>query len=164
MHISYQVTKQDLLSLRRYSVLKPPFLWVFLLQFFSLPIFLIFLLSVIHRHLNGSGITIVVLYEAYLIYSLFFRVPTKAAKQTKGFFEDREATFNENGFTLKGGFGESTMSWDVVYKFVERKHYFYLYINSRAAHVIPKRAFASEQQIEEFRQLVIQSIGKEKVA
>lgn len=155
MHISYEWTEQDLLSFQRYSLLKPSFIWVFLIPLLMIP--------TTDRTLGlWYGVTTAILLEGIIVYNLLFYVP-KTATQVNGFFGKREFTFSENGFALKWESGESTTNWDAIYKLVERKHYFCLH-SKRATYAIPKRAFTSEQQMDEFRQLVTQSIGKEKVA
>lgn len=150
MQISYQLTAKDYMVFQRRFFLK----FLYLLPLVSMTIVAGLFVA---KHLGaGVGEATGLLLGGLWVYFLFFYVP-KNAKEIAG---EQEATFTEQGFTMKGKFGENQLSWGTVHKFVERRRYFYLYVNQLTAHIIPKRAFSSAQQMEEFRQLVKRSVGQ----
>ncbi|WP_277407996.1 YcxB family protein [Lacrimispora xylanisolvens] len=62
-------------------------------------------------------------------------------------FEDDKITFDAHGI-------HSTLSWDIYKHYMENKDYFYIIQKKRTYTLIPKRIFASENEISAFRQLL----------
>ena len=54
---------------------------------------------------------------------------------------------------------ENKLRWKIYIKFLETKNLFVLYQVSNVFNIFPKRAFDSDEQIEEFRELLRTKIG-----
>ncbi len=74
---------------------------------------------------------------------------------------ERTATFSESGFTEEGGKENSAGSfqWEMFYCVYKTKKYYYLYINTMQAIILPKRAF-SQEQIIALEQLIKEKMGR----
>lgn len=72
---------------------------------------------------------------------------------------ERTVTISETGVTEEGGKENSSgiFQWDVFYCVYETKKYFYLYINTMQAVILPKRVFTKEEVI------VLENLIKEKM-
>jgi len=60
---------------------------------------------------------------------------------------ERTVTVSESGIAEEGGIEKSSgeFQWEVFYQVFETKQYFYLYINTVQAIILPKRDFSGEQ-------------------
>jgi hypothetical protein len=65
----------------------------------------------------------------------------------------------QENLNIKGESFECTLKWKVYIKFMETPKSFMLYQSKNMFNLIPKRAFDSDEQIEEFRELLRAKIG-----
>ena len=72
-------------------------------------------------------------------------------------------SFNSEQIKLHNESFNSTLKWSSYYRYQETKNLFLIYLSSRSFYLIPKRAFASTQVINELRQLLKGKIGKTPV-
>ena len=74
---------------------------------------------------------------------------------------ERTVTVSESGLTEEGGKENSTGSfqWDMFYCVYETKKYFYLYINTMQAIILPKREY-NQEQINAMEKLIKEKMGK----
>lgn len=77
-----------------------------------------------------------------------------AAKNNHSMFVEHTAEVTDEGLFEETKFNKSIYYWPGMVKFVKRPGFVALYISGQQAHVIPKRFFASNAQMNEFRQLV----------
>jgi hypothetical protein len=67
---------------------------------------------------------------------------------------------NEETIKMKNPVFNSSVKWQLYIKAVETKNLFMIYQTKRLFDMIPKRAFSSNEQVEEFRELVRTKIEK----
>ena len=59
-------------------------------------------------------------------------------------------TLASDAVTDKTGSGKTKTKWRDVWKLVATNYYLYVYISDTSAHIVPKRAFDSEEEFREF--------------
>jgi hypothetical protein len=64
-----------------------------------------------------------------------------------------------NEYAVSGSLFDTKLKWDAFIKARETKHFFLLYISSRAAHFIPKSAFKSTSDLHSVRSLIMEKLG-----
>lgn len=72
----------------------------------------------------------------------------------------QEFRFTEGGIDCSTGLTQSKVDWNLWVKFTESREFFFLYQHAQMAHILPKRAFASESEIAAFRDLLAKKIRK----
>jgi hypothetical protein len=95
----------------------------------------------------------------YSIKSTYTRLARSVTTEPGGktaFLGKKRAVFTEQGMTYSGELSETKTSWKAFVRKEENKGSIYLYIASRTAHIIPKSAFSSEEQVEAFRKYLLQ--------
>lgn len=110
--------------------------YVFIVQFLSLPVFLILFLVV-----AGTLITI-------LLMLLKPRLFTKTT-----------LTFTHWGMEKKGEIINYSAPWSKFMKFTETKKNLFLYISDNEAHVVQKRMFEDNTQLENFKAFLSERIS-----
>ncbi|SFS92868.1 YcxB family protein [Marininema halotolerans] len=158
MTISYQLTKKDYLNFYRHYIFSenPGVLLLPVVVFF-----LIFKSSDFDSNL--SSLIFVGIFGGLLVYLFWIRVG-KQFENVKKAFVHLDMNFSESCWFIKSEYGESTINWSSFNKMFETKQYFYFRFHSGLSYIIPKRAFLSERQQNEFRLLAIQCMEKNKVA
>jgi hypothetical protein len=63
-------------------------------------------------------------------------------------------SFSDDGVTQKSVTGRGEVLWTAYIKARETRDWFLLYTQKRLAHPLPKRAFANEDEIVEFREMI----------
>jgi YcxB-like protein len=69
------------------------------------------------------------------------------------FFNDFQITLSEGGIFTKNKFAETRYQWVSIVKKEENKDYYFLFISTDQAVIIPKRALQSETQKEQLEKL-----------
>lgn len=100
----------------------------------------------------------------YLI-TLFFLNPMLAARQIQKSERSLVETtweVNDNSIKITNSFSETKFDWGTFDRVIETKtHYLFTYsTNNRLIQILPKRAFISQQQQDEFRSLIGNNIQK----
>jgi len=101
----------------------------------------------------GIGATILIFSVsqwAYLVHRL-----RKAWNQ----MDPVELLVSEAGIVATARGVRSSLEWSRYLRMKEAKNYFLLYTSPDLYNIVPKRGFASEEDIDRFRQLATQSIG-----
>jgi hypothetical protein len=68
-------------------------------------------------------------------------------------------TFGPDGFLTRSDTFNTTFKWDAIYKVVETKRFFFLYISSRAAYYVPKNKISTAAEVDRLRQVLTQYLG-----
>ena len=92
----------------------------------------------------------------YLLNKLILNESTKSFenKENIGFFCDHELVIDESGINDITEVGNQHTNWSGITKIDETDDYLYIYINSKSAHVVPKKRV--EGNLEEFKKLLKQ--------
>jgi hypothetical protein len=64
------------------------------------------------------------------------------------------ATATQDAFQLQTEYSHSHISWRGYTRWAETKNLFLLYLSEPTFHIVPKRAFANEEQLNDFRALL----------
>ena len=91
-----------------------------------------------------------------VFYSIRIARAFKTQKQMK---EKIEFTFNEDGTSFKRELYSSQQKWAYYRSILEGQNVFLLFINKKTYSVIPKRCFASEDELASFRKFADPKIG-----
>jgi len=71
----------------------------------------------------------------------------------------RRHRFSREGVASESEMGSGRMSWEACWRAFETKTDFYLYFANNLAYLIPKRCFASSQEMETFRSILRSSLS-----
>ncbi len=71
-----------------------------------------------------------------------------------GLLAETVLIMDEEGLHFQNDYNESFVKWSVVNKIEESESHIYLFNSSISAHIIPKMAFSSTNEMEEFRRQV----------
>jgi hypothetical protein len=87
----------------------------------------------------------------YSLYSQFIR----KYKKNPLLFGNTNYEFSTSKVKMKNSSGgENSMGWEKLHKVKEYKNWFLLYTDKYTAAYIPKKSFQSDEQVQQFRQLV----------
>lgn len=75
------------------------------------------------------------------------------------FFGEMQINIAETGIFTRGEFAETKFQWPGIVKKEENKDYYFLYLNSEQAILIPKRAFKSETDKQQTEKIFGQHIS-----
>ncbi|MGE5657476.1 MAG: YcxB family protein [Actinomycetota bacterium] len=152
MKLEYQLTLNDYVEasqahLKSRSIL----LWIGSILFF-----LIGILSIIFNPAEGMGYCFVVLGIFYIpLIKLINRYQlTRLWKSQPSIREPISLEVNEERINFKSPAFESNVKWQVYTKFRETKKLFMLYQSHHLFNILPKRAFVSNEQLDQFRELL----------
>lgn len=92
----------------------------------------------------------------------FVRAVTKLLKEgkNKASLEKQKLTLSSDGVSERSALGETKVGWSSIEKVVQVKKHIFLYIGSVNAFVIPKRAFLSDESLQEFLDYVVSRCGR----
>jgi hypothetical protein len=76
-------------------------------------------------------------------------------------FRERQYVFSDTGILVKDPMMQSTLQWAGIIRKVESQNYYILFLNGIQALIIPKRAFASNEQQDQFVRLLSQHLSME---
>jgi hypothetical protein len=71
---------------------------------------------------------------------------------------DIRLVVEDRSIRLEGGDDSSTISWNSIEPSEETRAHFFLFLTRLQAVVVPKRAFADENSVNRFRQLISERI------
>ncbi len=91
-----------------------------------------------------------VLVGGYLVLILGISALSMISKMNKTILTEHAITIDEGGLTEETVYNRSEYKWAGIQKVVRSGRYLYVYVAQHAAHVIPRRAFASAREWEEF--------------
>lgn len=81
-----------------------------------------------------------------LMLTFWYLLPLWIYRRSPMFKEVLRASVDESGITLETEQGSQHWDFDRFEKLVDSPHFFHLYLNARSFFIIPKEAFASEDQ------------------
>jgi O-antigen ligase len=105
---------------------------------------------------------IVFLILAIFLYLLVVRPYLRArafVRQTQGDQSSIRYTFSQAGIDVRGAHSETLFQWAAVGRAKQTAHLFVLYLSKSSAIVVPKRCFASIEEISSFQNLVKTNIA-----
>jgi hypothetical protein len=129
----------------RLTYTMPAFIWIYFIG----TMMLFFLL------LNGEPnwlVLFIVLFLLFLPVSVF-RGATANYKATKALHEPITYAFTPDSITTYGESFQSTIQWNALHKIRESGPWLMLYTNKQVAMMIPKKAFASDAELETVKQI-----------
>ena len=85
---------------------------------------------------------------------------TRAWRSQPSLREAMNLNITQEGLDCKAETYESKVQWQIFVKFLETKNVFMLYQAEALFNIIPKRAFNSDEEIEEFREILSAKIRK----
>jgi hypothetical protein len=162
IEISFQLTQQEIyqaniaIALRRYNTL------IWLLVFFAAFIFLLFV-TAIHssasalRGFTPGTVLLTILAPVFFIAMLFWSAQAAARATFRANPSLQGPTlwsFSEDGIVTVGPAGRTQLQWTNYFLARETGTLFLLFPQQHLANVIPKRAFANDQEIAAFRELL----------
>lgn len=77
--------------------------------------------------------------------------------------ENHETEITDPGITIRQTGCVTTMEWTYFIRFVETRNTLLLFTSGRIGHILPKRAFASEEQLQQFRSFAQAHIGNQPI-
>jgi hypothetical protein len=157
--IRFKLTEADLFNFNYYTQWAAPgnksHRFNFYLSTFSIPLAFVVVIIVSERF--GAGIknffvllTIAGAMGLFFIYNGIDRFKRRIQKlysdeNNFSFFTEKELTIDNSGIIERGENSESRINWRGIIKKVETKEYFYLYLNTVQAIIIPKSCLNSDQ-------------------
>ena len=175
MVIQYQSTLEDLLAFNRYHIEHSPSLrryhWyvrigasvlcvvVGLIMFYALEHS--FRISpILYAVAIGMGVCAFFVLPPMIWSSTKKRIVRMFQEgQNKGMAAPTTLSIDESGIEANNGLGTSKLLWTAIERLAVTDEYAFLYVSAMNAVVVPKRAFASDAQRQEFVQLVRQYHG-----
>ena len=87
----------------------------------------------------------------FLFLMVVFRVlrgiPRKSFDETPGLHSVHRVVLNDEGFSIENQFASSRVQWAGFIRFEETPVYLFFYLGPRQAHMVPKRAFVSVDNV-----------------
>lgn len=76
-------------------------------------------------------------------------------------FSDNYVTVSDNGLEIKKNTADSKYTWEAIVRKSETPGYYFLFLNAIHAIIVPKRAFSSATEKNEFEQLLTKNLSLE---
>lgn len=173
--LKYSLTKEDYINYYTYMWWDAPGRqkkrWLYYArQLF--PLLLFFIAFYYTGLFDRSGNFILLIFGLLFATSMlsFIGVRSNTMRQAEKITDDPEnasmfleitATISETGFTMKDELQETKIQWKAFTKKLESKNYYFLFLNSIQAIIIPKRIFISPEQKAQFERLLTQYLSFE---
>jgi len=94
-----------------------------------------------------------------LMASIWFILPSVVYKQAKTFLHAFTMYFNEADFTLEHEQGKRSWPYSALQNFKETPNFFHLYFDAKSFLLVPKDAFKSLEEMQDFRALLKSKTG-----
>lgn len=152
IYADVNTTKSDYMSFQKHNTLR--YVWIYALV--AVLAVLIFILLMKNKSSTGEVNVLYLMCFGIVCVIFLYMVLNSAVKIIKNAKrEGKKPTFSYT-FTKGGVHCESKgksfdLPWTNIYKVTEIKDMFLVYINKESAFIVPKRCFASENDILEFR-------------
>jgi hypothetical protein len=145
--------------------------WYFLNWGLSLFLILLALVYIVIRFRLESGFVWDLIEACFLLFLGIFLNPdlnlpfqryfiALSWKNHPSLRETMNLEFTQEWMNLKGESFESKLRWKIFVKFLETKNLFLLYHSKIVFNMIPKRAFNSDEEIQQFREMLSTKIRK----
>jgi len=164
MNLTIQLTPEDyikanLVHMRPRPVIK----WVgyFMLLLVVIVLGLSIYEAIAHQKSFSDSIWIIaaLAYLAFLFGFLRPRRIRKIFRQQESLHMPYSFTVADDAVLTKSENGEARLAWDYFSKWKEGKDLFLLYQSDVMFHMVPKRCFASPEEMTQFRKLLLEKIG-----
>jgi hypothetical protein len=173
--LKYSLTKEDYVNYYTYMWWDAPGKQRKRLLYYVrqlLPLLLFFIAFYYTGLLERSGRFILITFGLLLATTLlsFIGVRTNTMRQAEKITEDPEnasfflevtAIVSETGISMKDELQETKFQWRAFTKKLESRNYYFLFINSMQALIIPKRIFNSPEEKLQFERLLTQYLSFE---
>lgn len=93
----------------------------------------------------------------------FYSLPKKWKQlfaQQKLLHDEMKYVISDDGIHATTPMGEGRLPWDTIIKWRENKDLFALYQSDVVLHIIPKRSFASEDDVSQFVEMLKKHVGE----
>jgi hypothetical protein len=166
MKLNVQVTEQD--YVRGWYLNMRPKKWITVLGIIMVLLmvftFVESLYEMISKHESSDTVFILAIVGIYFIAFFLYLLPRKFRKLYRQwkYLPACDCEIGDEGISIVNSLGNSKIPWDYWRKWRENKYIFILYPVDNLFNVWPKRCFSSEQDINDFRKLLIEKIGQEK--
>lgn len=154
LSVRYVNTRRDFLAFSIYHYMRSPWSIAFLTI-----IFMIIFRSIYSAYPKNASIieklfifiVVLLLYMAYMalllcgsiILSLFSR-------KNKTILAEHTVTLKDDGFIEETIYNSTVHKWAAVQQLRRSKYFIYIYVAANMAHIVPKRAFATETEWDDF--------------
>jgi hypothetical protein len=165
MQIEYRLSGKDYQEANQAHFKSQLWIYFFFWVFIIIGLLFLILSLVADTQLDVFGIVYFWLF-AIIFFNPYFSNPLKnyfVARTWKGFaslHQPMSVEVNEEVLKIKSINFDTSMQWQLYIKAVETKNLFMLYQAKALFNMIPKRAFSSDEQVEEFRELLRTKIEK----
>jgi hypothetical protein len=103
------------------------------------------------------------LFRERLVRFIFRDLAKHRFKESSHVQQQQEVSISDSTLTWKSETAVSTCAWTHFIHLGESRNLFVLYVTFRLAQILPKRAFASQAQMDEFRAFALAHVGNEVV-
>jgi hypothetical protein len=169
MNLEYRLTLQDYLEANQAHIKSQKLLYFTYWSFAALAILLL-ALNVTVFFLSGGWSPFDLIFTCLIIaFAIYFnpelligqRYALKKVWQSQpSIREPMTLEITEEALTFHSPMFQAVNYWKAYPNFVETKNLFILYLSKQSFNLIPKRAFSSTEQIQEFRELLPRKIVK----
>jgi YcxB-like protein len=153
--IKYSLTRWDLLRWNIYLVNRNRTIWVMLIGLNSLITF---------QNLNAPEMAERTLVVTILFVIVWFALMTAivwsvtvlslalpvAFKKHKGLLGEHELEIQQEGLVERTAFNEAIHRWAGFHKVVRTRGYLIIYVTDNTAHIVPRRCFPSDHELNHF--------------
>ncbi len=101
-------------------------------------------------------------YFAFLFGFIYPRRIRKIFRQQKILHAPHSFNVADEAVFTKSDIGEAKLTWDYFQKWKEGKNLFLLYQSDVMFHIVPKRCFASPEEMAQFRKLLLEKMGSSR--
>ena len=152
IYVDVNTTKKDYISFQKHHTLK--YIWIY--GIIALLAALLLLLLIQNKNSTGKINTLIavcfivvcVLFLYILINGIVKIVKSARNEEKKPVFS---YTFTKGGVHCESNGRSFDIPWTKIYKVSEIKQMFLVYVNGESAFIVPKRCFASDSDIDDFR-------------
>lgn len=127
------------------------FIYITLMRFFQNSKLLHLLVGVLGCVIVGFGVNLYIMLRAKKIYNM------------STVSEQLSISFSEKGILQKSQNGDTELEWDDVFKVVEDKKCYFVFLTRSKAFYFPKRNFNSPEHEKEFVEWIVEKVRPEKI-
>jgi len=158
MKLDFEITREDYAGFNKHHFIKKRLKRTIL--FVALLIVLVEISDGKEFDLNLSIMTAsITLPIIFLIYVLALYSTRYMALKNGSILGSREMEFTDENITCKTKDSQMSSNWSAVKSFQKGNKAYYLYLDKNCAYIIPKRAFQSQSDQENFERYVTSKLG-----
>lgn len=156
MHIQYDLKFRDYLLFNGFHQLLSPVMQILYL----LCVIFVFLTEPEGNSLAVRLVAATFLYIAIWTLQLFFNVVFLYSSRNRTILTQHAITVQDEALVDETMFNKSQHYWAGIYKVVLRPGFVAVYLNAHAAHIIPSRAFLSDEHRSQFVSAIKMKLAK----